>query len=36
VPTRWLKLLDWLVLRRRIAAESAEARWRLKQVLEAD
>jgi uncharacterized protein YndB with AHSA1/START domain len=34
VPGLPLKLLNWLVLRRRIAAESAEALRRLKQVLE--
>jgi hypothetical protein len=36
VPSLPLKLLDRLVLRRRIAAESAEALRRLKRVLEAD
>jgi hypothetical protein len=33
-PTPWLALLDRLLLRRRIAAESAEALRRLKRVLE--
>ena len=36
VPSLPLKVLDRLVLRRRIAAESAEALRRLKRVLEAD
>jgi uncharacterized protein YndB with AHSA1/START domain len=33
-PGPWLRLLDRLVLRRRVAAESAEALRRLKDVLE--
>jgi len=36
VPSLPLKLLNWLVLRHRIAGESAEALRRLKRVLEAD
>jgi uncharacterized protein YndB with AHSA1/START domain len=34
MPNLLLALLDRLVLRRRVEAESAEALWRLKQVLE--
>jgi uncharacterized protein YndB with AHSA1/START domain len=34
MPNRLLALLDWLVLRRRVAAESAEALHRLKEALE--
>jgi uncharacterized protein YndB with AHSA1/START domain len=34
MPNALLALLDWLVIRRRIEAESAEALRRLKQVLE--
>jgi uncharacterized protein YndB with AHSA1/START domain len=33
-PSLWFALLDWLVIRRRVTAESAEALRRLKQVLE--
>lgn len=33
-PGAWFALLDWLVIRRRITAESSEALRRLKQVLE--
>ena len=36
VPSLPLKVLNWLVLRHRIVAESAEALRRLKRVLEAD
>lgn len=36
MPNALLALLDWLVIRRRIEAESAEALRRLKQALELD
>ena len=34
MPERWLSLLNWLVLRHRIARESADALRNLKQVME--
>ena len=34
MPDRWLSLLNWLVLRHRIARESADALRNLKQVME--